>query len=298
MTDRVIEIRLIAPRPSLLALLAQPEMAVMRDSVGTGPFRLAPESGAKGVLRLKRADQRPRRRDKPERGTAAVGRQRAAGGQDFATGGSDLVLGGTLADLPLAQRARLPRGSLRFDPASGLFGLAPVRAGGRLDKPEVRRLLSAGDRSRRLRRRAWRSRAGAARDLARARARRHFRAGRARLVRNGDRGPPPDPRRRSQPPVRPKREADHPRRPSRRPGRRPPAPAAAARLGRDRTDGRARGQWDRRRLRPHRRGRAVSVPGLVRAPLPLRGGAGLRSANRRAARHRARPADPGRSAMP
>src|SRR5690348_3871428 len=38
MTDRVIEIRLLAPRPNLLALLAQPEFAILRGNQGTGPF--------------------------------------------------------------------------------------------------------------------------------------------------------------------------------------------------------------------------------------------------------------------
>ena len=38
MTDRVIEIRLIAPRPNLLPLLAQPEFAILRGGEGTGPF--------------------------------------------------------------------------------------------------------------------------------------------------------------------------------------------------------------------------------------------------------------------
>ena len=38
MTDRVIEIRLLAPRPNLLQLLAQPEFGLVRASVGTGPF--------------------------------------------------------------------------------------------------------------------------------------------------------------------------------------------------------------------------------------------------------------------
>ena len=37
MTDRVIEIQLVAPRPNLLSLLAQPELAVLRDDrFGTG----------------------------------------------------------------------------------------------------------------------------------------------------------------------------------------------------------------------------------------------------------------------
>ncbi len=52
------------------------------------------------------------------------------------------MLGGTFADLPYAQRVKLPRNSLRFDPAMGLFGLVPVRAGEALDQPDVRRLLS------------------------------------------------------------------------------------------------------------------------------------------------------------
>src|SRR5438105_4818821 len=40
MTDRVIEIRLRAPRPNMLSLLAQPEFAIVREGVGTGPFHL------------------------------------------------------------------------------------------------------------------------------------------------------------------------------------------------------------------------------------------------------------------
>ncbi len=58
------------------------------------------------------------------------------------SGDADLVLGGTFADLPVAQRVKLPRNALRFDPVSGLFGLVPARAGGPLDRPEVRRLLA------------------------------------------------------------------------------------------------------------------------------------------------------------
>src|SRR6185437_14774845 len=50
MTDRVIEISLTAPRPDLLALLAQPQMAILRGGEGTGPFRLA--AAADGTFRL------------------------------------------------------------------------------------------------------------------------------------------------------------------------------------------------------------------------------------------------------
>ncbi|HJR82659.1 MAG TPA: ABC transporter substrate-binding protein, partial [Sphingomicrobium sp.] len=41
MTDRVIEISLKAPRPNLLSLLAQPELAVVYEEHGSGPFRIA-----------------------------------------------------------------------------------------------------------------------------------------------------------------------------------------------------------------------------------------------------------------
>ena len=60
----------------------------------------------------------------------------------FAAAKTDLVLGGTFTDLPYAQRLKLPRNSLRFDPAMGLFGLVPVRPGEALDEPDFRRLLS------------------------------------------------------------------------------------------------------------------------------------------------------------
>ena len=59
----------------------------------------------------------------------------------FRNNALDLVLGGTVSDLPLATRATLPRGALRFDPASGLFGLVPARRDGQLAEPDVRRLL-------------------------------------------------------------------------------------------------------------------------------------------------------------
>src|SRR3954454_22251257 len=52
MTDRVIEIRLLAPRPNLLALLAQPEFAILRGNDGTGPFRIDRTGGEAREVRL------------------------------------------------------------------------------------------------------------------------------------------------------------------------------------------------------------------------------------------------------
>ncbi len=142
MTDRVIEIRLAAPRPHLLQLLAQPELALIREGLGTGPFTLVDERGPAGELRLQRQvadedEEEERREELWLRGVEAEAAVRS-----FAAGTLDLALGGTFADLPVARAVRLKRGSLRFDPVAGLFGLVPTRADGPLAIPELRRLLS------------------------------------------------------------------------------------------------------------------------------------------------------------
>ncbi|MDQ3471539.1 MAG: ABC transporter substrate-binding protein, partial [Pseudomonadota bacterium] len=140
MTDRVLEIRLKAPRPELLQLLAQPDLAlVYRSEEGEGPFRAARDGD---VIELSREVAAP---DEEETRTEVL-LLRAAPVEDaveaFAAGKADLVVGGTFADLPFARSAELPRRTLQFDPASGLFGLIPVTNEGLLANPEVRQLLS------------------------------------------------------------------------------------------------------------------------------------------------------------
>ncbi len=142
MTDRVLEIRLLAPRPNLLPLLAAPQFAVVREGQGSGPFLLAPEPAKNGDLRLNRAlpgsEEEGERREEVLLGTSPASDAVRA----FAQGEVGLVLGGTFADLPLARRVRLPRNSLRFDPAGGLLGLLAVKKDGPFADPEWRRLLS------------------------------------------------------------------------------------------------------------------------------------------------------------
>jgi oligopeptide transport system substrate-binding protein len=142
MTDRVVEIQLRAPRPNLLALLAQPELAISRGGIGTGPFAVVTQRGPQGEYQLVRqemgSDEEQSRREEVLLGSGSV----QDGLRQFATGKADLVLGGTFADLPYALGQKVTARALRFDPASGLFGLVPVRAGGLLDNVEVRRLLS------------------------------------------------------------------------------------------------------------------------------------------------------------
>jgi len=143
MTDRVVEIRLTAPRPNLLALLAQPEMAILRGRSGGGPFTFAPEPGKSPALRLSREVVVGQDQTAREEAVLLSGATAAEAVRAFAAGETDLVLGGTFADLREAQSANLPRARLRFDPASGLFGLVPVRSGDALDDPAIRRMLSA-----------------------------------------------------------------------------------------------------------------------------------------------------------
>lgn len=149
MTDRVLEIRLSAPRPNLLTLLAQPELGVVRASSGTGPFEPAsPEviallsaNAAQNGIFLTHRIRIPDAEDPVEK-------VKVSGGQagrlvaDFADGELDLVLGGTVSDLPVAMKAKVPRGALRFDPAAGLFGLIPTKRSETLQEADVRRLLS------------------------------------------------------------------------------------------------------------------------------------------------------------
>lgn len=142
MTDRVIEIRLLAPRPNMLALLAQPDLAIVQRGFGTGPFSVIPAEKEPGQLRLIRnvVASDDEEATKEEVLLDAAGVKQAV--QAFVDGKTDLVLGGTFTDLPFARAAKLPRDSLQFDPASGLFGLIPLRSVNHLGDPNVRIMLS------------------------------------------------------------------------------------------------------------------------------------------------------------
>jgi len=138
MTDRVVAIQLFAPRPHLLQLLAQPEFAIVRNGEGTGPFRLAAQGRWFELSRTLPSGEDEEPAVEKVMLTAAP---TPAAIRAFTDRKVDLVLGGTFADLPLTAAVRLPRGSLRFDPAGGLFGLVPARANGPIADPAVRSLL-------------------------------------------------------------------------------------------------------------------------------------------------------------
>src|SRR3954470_7595502 len=141
MTDFVLEISLRGPRPNFLQLLAHPELAIVQNVGGTGPYRLARSEPAGLLLSYPRSDeseesveQTPDVRLRGERAAAAVAR--------FAAGETDLVLGGTAGDLAIARTADVPAARLVFDPVGGLFGLAFAGNQGPLADASLRRALS------------------------------------------------------------------------------------------------------------------------------------------------------------
>jgi peptide/nickel transport system substrate-binding protein len=142
MTDRVIEIQLRQPRPHLLQLLAQPEMGLVFDRQGTGPFSIDRAKSRNGSIRLTREVATPDEEQTTREQLDLSGAMAPAAIQAFAAGKADLVLGGTFADLPYVARDKLPRRALQFDPASGLFGLVPARGSGPAANEDIRKLLS------------------------------------------------------------------------------------------------------------------------------------------------------------
>ena len=141
MTDRVLEISLRGPRPYHLQLLAQPEMAILLNGGGTGPYAIEAREGDAVRLAVPRNEEDPSAApDLPE--IELRGERAAAAIARFARGETDFVTGGTLGDLPLARAAGLPGNRLAFDPALGLLGLSFAAGEGPLTDPAVRRALS------------------------------------------------------------------------------------------------------------------------------------------------------------
>ena len=143
MTDQVLEIRLLAPRRNFLQLLAQPEMALLRNGAGTGPYRIT--NNAAGLLRLEpppfdEEEEQPAEEAPPHLLVEAATTAHALA--HFGSGETDLVLGGTLNDLPLLAAARINRDRVVHDPALGLFGFSFANAENVLAEPSIRQALA------------------------------------------------------------------------------------------------------------------------------------------------------------
>ncbi len=147
MTPQVIEVRLGRPRPDLLKLFAQPELALLRlnPSGGSGPFRVA-RRGTAPLLRPAfdpaRADPDDQREVVPEQDVRLIGERAARAIARFANHDSDLVSGGSFVDWPLLATVDVPPAAIRLDPAAGLFGLAIVNRDGFLATPANRAAIA------------------------------------------------------------------------------------------------------------------------------------------------------------
>ena len=146
MTPEVIEIELARPRPDLLKLFAQPELAIVRTrpSGGSGPFRLREARGR--VLLLTPVADPDRDPDgpgpAPEDDVRLIGERAAAAIIRFVERDSDLVTGGTLDDWPILRAANPAPPNVRLDPAAGLFGLAVAHRDGFLADASNRAALA------------------------------------------------------------------------------------------------------------------------------------------------------------
>ncbi len=148
MTPEVIEVRLKRPRPDLLKLFAQPEMAVFRTRTpgGSGPFRII-DTYRDGVM-LRPAVDPARSPDDdspmpgPEANVRLIGERASRAIVRFVSRNSDLVSGGTFADWPLLQFAGVAPLNERIDPAAGLFGFAIANRSGFLADADNRAAIA------------------------------------------------------------------------------------------------------------------------------------------------------------
>lgn len=145
MTGRVVEIRLTSPMPGFLQLIAQPELGIAIDKVDSGPM-VGVREGKSLLLTAMPPEQRGLSAQ-PDWGEGlsmvqltAVDAQAAVSG--FSRGHYDAVFGGRVDSLTLAATGPLSRGTVRLDPAIGLFGLDVARPTGFLESAENREAVA------------------------------------------------------------------------------------------------------------------------------------------------------------
>jgi len=144
-TPEVIEIRLSAPRPELLALLAGPGFAILPRKEGTGPLLVEGKVGRLTILRpqpLPAGIEDEKALAAAKRRILLRGERAALAVARFANGDVSLVTGGGYNDFIYARVADVPQRSLQVDPATGLFGFRIARASPPMMAAEMRQALS------------------------------------------------------------------------------------------------------------------------------------------------------------
>jgi oligopeptide transport system substrate-binding protein len=143
MTGEVIEIRLSAPRPSFLQILAQPRMGISGRNGGGGPYRREARGKAWMLTPVRDEIDGLDPQPLPRRANRVLRAERMAMGiVRFVRGDAGLVLGGRYSNLPLLRFADVDSKAVRLDPVRGLFGLAIRREKGFLADAANREALS------------------------------------------------------------------------------------------------------------------------------------------------------------
>ena len=127
MTGKVVEIRLKAPMPYLLELLALPEFGLLSRGAGSGPMQ-AKKFGQAMQLRRNETDAE----GVQSLGNAVVTLRRGAASlvlARYVLGQTDLVEGGRFESFPLLEAAKVRADEISFDAVPGLFGLQVVGSG-------------------------------------------------------------------------------------------------------------------------------------------------------------------------
>lgn len=136
MTGKVVEIRLKAPMPYLLEMMAQPEFGLARRGFGSGPMQ-AEKLGNAMQLRLRSINDKGENILEPETVTVRNSPASLALAR-YIEEQSDLVEGGRFEDYPLLVAAKINASEIQFDPVPGLFGLLFVEGGSFLSSRENR----------------------------------------------------------------------------------------------------------------------------------------------------------------
>jgi ABC-type oligopeptide transport system substrate-binding subunit len=127
MTGKVVEIRLKAPMPYFLEMIAQPEFGLVRKGFGSGPMQ-AKKFDQAMRLQLKGLDEKGDPVLENETVTLRGSKASFALAR-YVEGNTDLVDGGRFEDFPLLEAAKINGNDIHFDPVPGLFGLLFVEAG-------------------------------------------------------------------------------------------------------------------------------------------------------------------------
>jgi peptide/nickel transport system substrate-binding protein len=144
-TPEVIEIRLSAPRPELMSLLAGPAFAILIDGQGSGPLLIDGKVGRLTSLRppsVPDGNEDEAANAFAKRSILLRGERVGLAVARFVNGEAMLVTGGGFEDFIYTRIANVPANNIQIDPATGLFGFRIARPSPALMATEVRQALA------------------------------------------------------------------------------------------------------------------------------------------------------------